>query len=91
MTTDQFRTSLVSDYNAILDAPWIVRKLMTAEHIRRVKAQKRYWQEAPDAELIRLAALLDQEPLEEPQPAPTALEADVARQLDELLDEWRKT
>lgn len=64
MTAEQIRARLVEYIDAILDAPWIVRQLMRAEHLRMLKAQRRFWLEAPVEILQRILTVLEQEPVQ---------------------------
>lgn len=62
MTNEQLRQKCVSGVDSILDAPWIVRKMLSAESIQLLKAQRRFWLETDGDTLLRLNTLFEQEP-----------------------------
>jgi hypothetical protein len=59
---ETLRAQIVSGIDGTLDAPWIVRKFISADNLRLLKAQRTYWQSAGTAELRKLLDLLNQEP-----------------------------
>jgi hypothetical protein len=61
MTVEELRGQLVSGIDGILEAPWIISRLLTPEHRRLLRAQRAYWQGDDGSQLQKLLDLFDKE------------------------------
>ena len=68
MTAEELRQATLKGIDGILDAPWIVQRLLSNQDRRLLRAQRRFWQQDKGIQLAWLLALLEQEPLTEYTP-----------------------
>lgn len=68
-TAEEARQKEIAACDSVLSAPWLVQKMIGAEGRRLANANRRFWQNADDATLAKLAAYLDAEPLRADDPA----------------------
>lgn len=61
-SVETLRTRTVAGISSILDAPWIIRRFLSNEDTRLLKAMRRYWQESDNPSLNKLLEYLNQEP-----------------------------
>ncbi len=61
LNDEALRQKCVAGVDSILDAPWIVRKMLSADSIQLLKAQRRYWQETDSVQLGTLNNFYEQE------------------------------
>lgn len=71
MTTEELRRSIVDGIDATLEAPWIVRRWLSPESLRILRATRRYWMSDDGTQLDKLLALVDQEPVARQEPTMT--------------------
>lgn len=71
MGNDELRRKIIEGIDSTLEAPWIVRRFYTAEHIRLLNAMRRYWLSDRGDQLTLLSTMYDAEPAranDEPPP-----------------------
>jgi hypothetical protein len=56
------KDEIVKDIDGILDAPWIVQRLMSQDYKRYLHAMRTFWFEADEAIILKFKQLLDREP-----------------------------
>jgi hypothetical protein len=90
---EALRDLIVSSIDATLEAPWIVRRWLSADAQRVLRATRRYWLADDGTQLAKLLALVESEPVtlfeEEPSmsyyPYPTDLPTSEIRDLVNYL------
>lgn len=60
--TDDLREMIVKGIDSTLEAPWVVRRWLSADNIRVLRATRRYWLADDGTQLTKLLALVEQEP-----------------------------
>lgn len=76
MTTEQMRDLQINDIDSALDS-WLVRRTLTEEQKRRLRANRNYWQKASTEALQNLLTEYEKEPVRaalDVNDVPTALE-----------------
>ena len=68
LTTEQLRAEIIRGIDAILEGPWLLRRNITAEQLRLLRAQRAFWMAADTDLLTSLLAYYDREPLRENTP-----------------------
>jgi hypothetical protein len=63
MTPEEMRSDILRGIDAILEAPWIISRLLSAEHRRLLRAQRTYWSQDDGAQLQRLIDVHAREPV----------------------------
>lgn len=59
---EAMRTLVLADVDKVLDAPWIVRKMLSPQSVRLLKAVREWAAAAPPETLSALAASYDRQP-----------------------------
>lgn len=62
MNNEELRQRVVEGIDAVLEAPWVVRRFYTADQLRLLRAMRRYWMDDRGEQLTALSALYAQEP-----------------------------
>lgn len=61
MTTRDLQATIIGGIDSLLEAP-LVRRMLSAERKRLLRAQRQYWLLAPDTQLLHLLSLYEAEP-----------------------------